>query len=116
MGAPWAMCRIESTTTSIDKPKMKARRVGYRLDVFRGGEVGIGPGNGRKLPFTQTRDGLRECVTEIGVLRAAAVARPPAGVHGELHEVGETSNLLGTGRFAARQRAKLIQIDWFRAH
>ena len=72
-------------------------------------------GNGRKLPLTQTRDGLSERVTEIRVLRAAAVARPPTGVHGELHEVGEPSDLLGAGRFTARQRAKLIQIDGCRA-
>ena len=72
-------------------------------------------GNRRKLPFQQTRDGWWEGVTEIGVLRAAAVLSPPTGIHGELHEVCEPSDLLGAGRFTARQRAKLIQIDWISA-
>ena len=52
-----------------------------------------------------------ERVAEIRVLRAAAVARPITGVHGELHQVGKPSDLLGACRFTARQRAKLIQID-----
>src|SRR5437588_8313888 len=90
---------------------MEARRAGDGLDVGIGGEVRVRSRNGWKLPFTQTRDGLSERATQIGVLRAAAVARPPAGVHGEMHEVGEPPDLLGAGRFTARQIAKLIQVD-----
>ena len=110
-GDPLRQRWVEAGATLLDEGKVEARRVGDRLNVVLGGQVGIGPGNGRKLPFTQTRDGLRERVTEIGVLCAAAVARPPTGVHGESHEVGEPSDLPGTCRFTARQRAKLIQID-----
>src|SRR5258708_38909157 len=115
IGDPLSQCWVEAGATLLDKPKMEARRVGDRLDVVSGGEVAIVSGNRRKLPFTQTRDGLSERVTEIGVLRAAAVARPPTGVHGELHEVGEPSDLLGACRSTARQRAKAIQIDGLRA-
>src|SRR4030095_9048508 len=62
----------------------------------------------------QTRDGLGELEAwiEIRVLRAAAVPRKPTRVHGELHEVGESSDLPGPCRFTAGQSAKLIQIDW----
>src|SRR5437588_4872635 len=93
---------------------METRRVGDRLDVVSGGEVPIVSGNRWELPLTQTRNGLREGVAKIGVLRAAAVACPPTGVHGELHEVGEPSDLLGAGSFTAGQRAKLVQIDGLR--
>src|SRR5690348_4938039 len=91
---------------------MESGRAGDGLDVVSGGEVTIVSGNRRKLPGKQTRDGLREGVTEIGILGAAAVACPPTGIHGELHEVGEPSDVLGAGRFTAWQRTKLIQIDW----
>ena len=74
-------------------------------------QVGVVSRNGWKLPCDQTRDGLRECVSEIGVLVIAAVARPPTRVHGKLHEIGEPSDLLGAGRLTARQSAKLVQID-----
>ena len=101
----------------LDKPKMEGRRVGDRLDVVIGGEVGIVSGDRRKLSRCSNpgRLGETDVGTEIGVLRAAAVPGPPTGVHGELHEVGEPSDLLGPGRFAAGQGAKLIQIDWRRA-
>ena len=75
------------------------------------GKVAIVSGNGWKPPLTQTRNGLRERVTEIGVLIAAAVARPPTGVHGEFHEVGEPPDLPGACRFTTRNIAKVIQID-----
>ena len=111
IGDPLSQRWVEAGATLLDKRKMEARRVGDRLDVVIGGEVAIVSGNCRKLPFQQTRDGWWKRVTEIGVLRAAAVPNPPTGVHGELHEVGEPSDLLGACRFTARQSAKLIQID-----
>ena len=46
-----------------------------------------------------------------GFLCVAAVARPPTGIHGKLHQVGEPSDLLGASCLTARQSAKLIQID-----
>ena len=63
------------------------------------------------LPNRQSRDGLRERVAEVGVQRVAAVARPEAGVDGQLHQVCEPPDLLGPGGLTARQSAKLIQID-----
>ncbi|HYL43133.1 MAG TPA: hypothetical protein VEU97_07100 [Ktedonobacteraceae bacterium] len=115
VGDPLSERWVEAGASLLDKPKMEGRRVGNRLDVVMGGQVAIVSGNRRKLPFTQTRDSLSERITEIGVLRATAVAGPPAGVHRELHEVGEPSDLPGACRFTARQRAKLIQIDGIRA-
>src|SRR5260370_18747000 len=107
---------IEAAAPLLDKPKMEARRVGDRLDVVSGGQIGIRSGNGRKLPFQQPWDGWGESVPEIGVLRAAAVARPPAGIYGELHQVGEPELvLLCACRLTALQRAKLIQVDGVRA-
>jgi hypothetical protein len=106
---------VEAGATLLDIPKVEARRVGDRLDVVSGGEVAIVSGNRRKFASIQTRDGLSERATQIWVLRAAAVACPPTGIHGELHEVGEPSNLLGAGRFTTWQRTKLIQIDWISA-
>src|SRR6266487_413488 len=95
---------------------MEARSVGNRLNVVLGMKVPIVSRNRRKLPFQQTRNCRWEGVPKIGVLRAAAVARPETGVHSELHEVGESSLvLLGTCRLTAGQRAKPIQIDWLRA-
>src|SRR6266700_3565768 len=99
---------------------MKSRRVCERLEVSRDGwgiprfkalQVIIVSGNRRKLPLEQPWNGLSERVTKIGVLGAAAVAGPITGVHGELHEVGEPSDLLGACGFTARQRAKLVQVD-----
>src|SRR5207248_8699105 len=112
---------VEARATLLDKPKMETRRVCDRLEVirdpwgcplFKADQVNICSRNRRKLPLTQTRDSLSERVTEIGILRAASVARPPAGVHRELHEVGEPSLVLECAcRLTALQRAKLIQID-----
>ena len=46
-----------------------------------------------------------------GFLAADAVARPPTGVHGKLHQIGEPSDLPSSGCLTARQGTKLIQID-----
>src|SRR5260370_5593617 len=42
----------------------------------------------------------------------AMVPGPPTGVHGKLHEICEPSDSPGASRFAARQGAEHIQIDW----
>ena len=95
----------------LDRRKMEAGRVGDGLEVLRRMQVVIVSGNGRKLPFQQIWDGWWERIPEIGVLGAAAVARPEAGVYSELHEVGEPSDLLGSLCFTTGQGAKLIQVD-----
>jgi hypothetical protein len=95
--------------------KVEAGRVGDRLQVVGRAEVVVAAGNRRMLTDGEARDGLREGVAEVGVLRVAAIARPEAGVDGELHQVGEPSDLLGAGRLAAGQRAELVQIDCLRA-
>ena len=80
-----------------------------------GVEVGVGARDRRVLAGGEVWDGLRERVAEVGVLRVAAVARPEAGVDGELHQVGEPTDLLRAGRLAARQGAELVQVDRVRA-
>src|SRR5438093_13662656 len=80
-----------------------------------GGERVVVSGDPRELSLAQSRHRLREGVAEIGVLGAAAVARPPTGVDRELHQAGQPADLLSAGRSTARQRAKPIEIDGFRA-
>ncbi len=72
IGGPLSQRGVEAGATLLDKPKMESRRVGDRLDMVVRGQVAIVSGNRRKLPGAQTRDSLRERITEIGVLRAAA--------------------------------------------
>src|SRR5258708_1869667 len=90
---------------------MESRRVGDRLDMVIGGDVAIVSRHRWKLDFAQTWYGLSEGVTEIRVFAVVAVLRPPTGVHGELHQVSEPSDLLGACRFTAWQVAKAIQIE-----
>ncbi len=80
---------IEAVATLFDRWKMESRRVGNRLKEVRVLQVIIGSGNCRMLPNRQSGDRLREGVTQIGVLGAAAVPSPPTGVQRELREVCE---------------------------
>jgi hypothetical protein len=79
------------------------------------GEVGVGAGDRRVLAGGEVGDGVWENVAEVGVLRVAAVARPEAGVDGQLHQVGQPPDLLGSGCLAAGQGAELVQVDRLRA-
>ena len=116
--------RIQTRATLLDERKVKPRREGDRLEVggdagwritqVTAGRVGIASGNGRMLPFIQTRNCLIERRAEIRVGRAA-VPNPPTGVHRQPGEVGESSDLPGTVRGAARQSAKVIEVDCRRA-
>src|SRR5713101_6612142 len=108
MGDPLSQRWVEAGPPLLDKGKVESSRVGDRLEMVFGGQVAIVSGNRRELSRTQTGDCLSESVTEVGILRAAAVPRPPTGVHRELHEVGEPSDLLGACRLTAWQRAKPI--------
>jgi hypothetical protein len=62
---------VEASATLLNKPKVESGCVGDRLEVVLRGQVGIGSGNGRKLPFQQTRDGWWERVSEEGSDAAA---------------------------------------------
>src|ERR1019366_4464168 len=114
-GYPLRQFWVEAASTLLDGRKVKAGCVADGLQEVLRFEVFVGSGNCRVLPNCQGRNGLRERVTKIGVLRAAAVPGPPGRVHSELHQVGETSDLLGAGRLAAWQGTKLIEIDRLRA-
>src|SRR5439155_8980077 len=96
---------------------MESCRVCNRLDVIRRGQVIIASGDCGKMAHTQTLHSLGklESGIQIGVLIVDAVTRIPTGVHSELHQVCEPSNLLSACSFAAEEGAKLIQIDWLRA-
>src|SRR6266511_4528399 len=111
MGDPLRQRRIKTSAALLDHRKMETRCIRDCLEVIWGVEIIIVSRNGWKLPCTQPRDSLWEGVSKIGILRVAAVLRPPTGVHGELHEIGEPSNLLGTSRFTAGQGAELVQIN-----
>ncbi len=106
---------VKAGAALFDEGEVEASRVGDGLDMFLRGQIGVGAWDGRELPLAQTGYSLREGIAEIGILRAATVARPPAGVHRELHQVGKATDLLGARRLAARQSAKLIQIDGINA-
>src|SRR5437879_13685915 len=80
---------IDAVATLFDRWKMESRRVGNRLKEVRVLQVIIGSGNCRMLPNRQSGDRLREGVTEIGILGAAAVPSPPTSVQRELREVCE---------------------------
>ena len=96
---------------------MKPRCVRDGLDVVLRSQIVVRPRNCRMLSYTETRDCLRKRKPdiEIGIVVAAPVSRPPAGIHAELHEIGEPSDLARTRGFAARQGPKLIEIDCSRA-
>src|SRR4051812_5242304 len=64
-----------------------------------------------ELPGSESGDGLRESVAEVGVLRVAPVAAPVARVDGELRQVGEPSDLCCARRLAAGEGAEGVQVD-----
>ena len=74
-------------------------------------KVVIAAGDRGELPGREARHRLREGVAEVGVLRVAAVARPVARVDGELHQVGEPSDLRCASRLAAGEGAERVEVD-----
>src|SRR5207253_1883072 len=76
--------RVEAVATLFDSRKMKSGGIRDRLKEVGIIQIIIGSGNCRMLPNRQSGDRLREGVTEIGVLGAAAVPSPPTGVQREL--------------------------------
>jgi hypothetical protein len=115
MGNTLSQRWVEAAATLFDKGEMKARCVGDRLDAIIGSKIVIAARNRRKLANHQSRNRLRKCRSQIGVFRVTAIPRPPAGIYGKLHEVGEAPDLPGTCRTTARQVTKTIKIDRIRA-
>src|SRR5258706_5576684 len=97
---------------------MKSCCIGDRLEMVgdtrwcTASEIVIAPGDCRAI---HNVDSLMKGVAEVSILCAAAVASPPAGIHVQIHEVGEPTDLLSACRLAAGQGAKLVEIDWVRA-
>ena len=102
---------VETGSALLDPGEVKTRGVGYGLNKVGIGRVSIGSGDRGVLSHGQCGNGLRSRIAEVGVLGAAAIARPPTGVDGELHQVGETSELIGSSGLAAGQGAEAIEVD-----
>src|ERR1700704_4980515 len=96
---------------------MKSCCIGDRLEMVGDvrwctpGEISIVPGNCRAI---HNVDSLRKGVSEVRILCAAAVASPPTGIHRQIHEVCEPTDLLSACRLAAGQGAKVVEIDCVR--
>ena len=58
----------------------------------------------------ETWDGVGKRRAQIRI-RGAAVASPPAGINGQLSEIGESSDLLRSRGCAARQRSESVQVN-----
>ena len=95
--------------------EVKPGGVGDRLDVVMRLEVGVRTRDRGESAFLQAGNGLREAGTEVRVLRGAAVARPPARVHRQFHQVGQASYLCCAFRLAAGQRTERIEVHRFGA-
>ena len=112
--------RIEARPALLDRAEVKSRHVGNRLCAI-----------GNTARFSAVRDqvvvrprnsgaiinvhGLRERISEIGILRAAAVTRPLTRVHIQVHQVCQSANLFRAIRLARRQRGKPSKVDGFRS-
>src|SRR5205085_9230896 len=105
---------VKAGATLFDRRKVKPRRVGDRLTVLVGVEIAIVSRDCWELPLQQAGNRGRKGVAKIGVLRPAAVARPPTRIQRELHQVSKSPDLLRARRLAARQGSKLIQTNWVR--
>src|SRR4051794_21263513 len=76
---------VEAGAALLNKAKVEACGVGDGLQMIRRSEITVIAGNRRKLARAQSGNCLREGVAKIGIHVIAAVARPPARVHGQLH-------------------------------
>jgi hypothetical protein len=107
MGYSLSQGRVEAAAAYLDKGEMECRRIGN----------GLGLGGARSASVR----GMAGCWccplrkherrVKIRVMVAAAIPCPPNCVDGELHEIGEPSDLVGPCRLTAWQSAKLIQIN-----
>ena len=98
---------------------MERRRVGDGPDVLVRLCIGVGFGDCQKLPLGQVRNRrLKNGRVNIGVLGAAAIAGPPAGVDGKLQEICEPLTdfcRVDPRRRTAFQSAEFIEINLLRA-
>src|SRR4030088_1633978 len=112
--------RIKAGPALLDKRKVKSCCEGDRLDVITRivrvvtTKIGIVSWNGRVQSSGQTRDRVRERRAEIGIGRAA-VARPPARIHGELGQICQPPDLLRSGGLTTRKCSERVKIDTFLA-
>src|SRR6476660_7452759 len=104
--------RIETVAALFDGRKMEACGVGYALQEIGIAGVGIGSGDCGVMAFVEVGDGLRkdEARIEVRIVGAAAVPRPPTGVQGKLHEVGQAKLSTRAGGLAAGQGAEWLEI------
>ena len=94
MGYSLSELWVKARPALLNSSKVKTRRIGDCLDVVLGNQVVIVAGNCWMLTHRQTGDCLIESITEIGILVTYPIAREPAGIHGELHKVRESADLL----------------------
>src|SRR4030081_1511160 len=106
---------VETASTLLDEGKVKSRCVSNCLNEVGIVRIGVSSGNRRMLPDRQRGNGLSRGIAEVGGLGAAAVASPPGGIDGELHQIGEAAELVGACGFAAGQGAEAIEVDSVRA-
>src|ERR1700730_3838946 len=95
IGDSQCQCRVKAGAALLDKAEMERRRVGDGLDVGLTSWISIryiDRGDCRmRFPFDeQGWDRLRKNKRriKIGILVAAAIPRPPAGIDDKLHEIG----------------------------
>ena len=90
IGNPQGQGRVDAGAALLNEAEMERRRVGDGPDVLVRLCIGVGFGDCQKLPLGQVRNRrLKNGRVNIGVLGAAAIAGPPAGVDGKLQEICE---------------------------
>src|SRR3984893_14061576 len=110
-------CRVKTAAALLDKSEMEPCGTGNGLGMVRdasrlgivSNQVRIASGNGGVLTLGKCGNGIRESITEIGIFCGAPIAGPPTGVHGELSEVGESSDVWDPGDLTGAQVRKLAE-------
>ena len=90
---------------------MEGRCVGNCLNVFVWVQIVVCPWNGGELSVVQIRNRLlKDSGIDVGIIRTAAVTRPPAGVDRQLHQARKPQLSAGSCRGAALQHAERFHI------
>src|SRR6516164_8258785 len=120
-----ALCkhRVEAGTALLDEGKVKTGGVCNGLSEIRDIHrlagiwlyIVIGAWDSGVSIHAQSRNGVGKCIPEVRVLGTAAIASPPTRVDGELHQVGEASDLLSTCGFTTGKGAELVEVGYVRA-